>query len=56
MSNWINFVKAFTEKNTMTYKEAMSSEKCNKEYSDRIRLVFYSSSCYFRYYLCMQSS
>ena len=33
MSNWINFVKAFAEKNNMTYKEAMSSECCKKEYS-----------------------
>ncbi len=33
MSNWINFVKAFAEKNNMTYKGAMSSEKCKKEYS-----------------------
>jgi hypothetical protein len=31
----INFIKAFAEKNNTTYKykDAMSSEKCKKEYS-----------------------
>jgi hypothetical protein len=33
MSKWIEFVKAFAEKNNLSYKEAMSSEKCKKEYS-----------------------
>lgn len=33
MSNWINHVKAFAKENKISYKEAMSSEKCKKEYS-----------------------
>ncbi len=33
MTTWNDYVKAFAEKNNMTYKEAMSSECCKKEYS-----------------------
>ncbi len=31
MTKWIEFVKAFSEKNNLSYKDAMSSEKCKKE-------------------------
>jgi hypothetical protein len=33
MSNWIDFVKDFSKKNNVSYKEAMSSAKCKNEYS-----------------------
>ena len=32
MSSWVNFVKLFAKKNNITYKDAMISEKCKKEY------------------------
>lgn len=33
MSNWIDFVKDFSKKNNVSYKEAMSSAKCKNEYN-----------------------
>lgn len=33
MTKWIEFVKDFTKKNNVTYKEAMSSAKCKNEYN-----------------------
>ena len=33
MTNWIDFVKDFSKKNNVSYKEAMSSAKCKNEYS-----------------------
>ena len=32
MSNWVDFVKDFSKKNNLSYKEAMSSAKCKNEY------------------------
>jgi hypothetical protein len=33
MSIWIDFVKAYSKKNNVSYKEAMSSAKCKNEYN-----------------------
>ena len=35
MTNWIDFVKDFSKKNNVSYKEAMSSAKCKNEYSKK---------------------
>ena len=32
MTNWVDFVKDFSKKNNLSYKEAMSSAKCKNEY------------------------
>jgi hypothetical protein len=32
MTNWIDFVKDFSKKNNVSYKEAMSSAKCKNDY------------------------
>ena len=32
MTNWFKFVKAFSEKNKISYKDAMISPKCKNEY------------------------
>jgi hypothetical protein len=32
MSNWINFVKSYADKNNLNYKDAMTSGKCREEY------------------------
>jgi hypothetical protein len=33
MTNWFKFVKAFSEKNKISYKDAMISPKCKKDYA-----------------------
>ena len=33
MSNWINHVKSYADKNKVSYKDAMSSSKCREDYN-----------------------